>query len=97
MSNGAIMWFCSASMATGRGSLMVYSVFSSNLKFGWHITLMKKAEWQIDKVTFTSRSLVEGLRDLGSRIIHTADNSPAVTLADQAAIGGQDMMNSFER
>ena len=73
MNNGAMMWFSSASMATGRGSLMVYCVFSSNLKFGWHITLMKKAEWQIDKVTFTSRPLVEGLRDLGSRMIAIAE------------------------
>jgi hypothetical protein len=42
MKNGAMMWYSSGSMATGRGSIMVYSVFSSDLKFGWHITLMKR-------------------------------------------------------
>ena len=90
MNNGAMMWFSSGSMTTGRGSIMVYSVFSSNLKFGWHITLMKKCEWQIDKVTFTSRSLVEGLRDLGSRMIAAADDSPAVRLADEASTDVQE-------
>ena len=73
MPNGAMIWFSSGSKSTGRGSVMVYSVFSSNLKFGWHITLLKKSEWQIDKVTFTSRSLVEGLRRIGSRVIAAAD------------------------
>jgi hypothetical protein len=76
MSDGMMMWFSSGSMATGRGSIMVYSVFSQTLKFGWHATLLKKAEWQIDKTTFTSRTLVEGLRASGSRIIATAVDSP---------------------
>ena len=69
MNDGIMMWYSSGSMTTGRGSIMVYSVFSSTLKFGWHVTLLKKSEWQIDKITFTSRSLVEGLRALGSNRI----------------------------
>lgn len=79
--DGLMMWFSSGSMATGRGSIMVYSV-SPDLKFGWHVTLLRKAEWRIEKVTFTARSLVEGLRELGSRKIAAADDSPAVTLGD---------------
>jgi hypothetical protein len=76
MSDGMMMWFSSGSMATGRGSIMVYSVFSQTLKFGWHVTLLKKSEWQVDKITFTSRALVEGLRESGSSILSTVVDSP---------------------
>jgi hypothetical protein len=43
---------------------MVYHV-SPELKFGWHVTFLKKSDWQIDKVTFTSKSLIERLRETG--------------------------------
>jgi hypothetical protein len=63
--DGTAIWFSSASRATGRGSIMVYNV-TPDIKFGWHVTLLKKAGWQIGKVTFTSKALVEALRDSGS-------------------------------
>jgi hypothetical protein len=44
---------------------MVYNV-TPDIKFGWHVTFLKKASWQIGKVTFTSKALVEALRDSGS-------------------------------
>lgn len=43
---------------------MVYNV-TPDVKFGWHITLLKKAAWQVEKVTFTSKALIEALRDSG--------------------------------
>lgn len=64
--NGTIIWFSSGSHSTGRGSMMVYNV-SPEIKFGWHVTFLKKTEWQIEKVSFTSRSAVEALRNLGFR------------------------------
>ena len=63
--DGTAIWFSSGSRATGRGSIMVYNV-TPDIKFGWHITFLKKAGWQIGKVTFTSKALVEALRDSGS-------------------------------
>jgi len=63
--DGTAIWFSSGSRATGRGSIMVYNV-TPDIKFGWHVTFLKKASWQIGKVTFTSRTLVEALRDSGS-------------------------------
>jgi hypothetical protein len=45
---------------------MVYSV-SPNIKFGWHVSFLKKSAWQIEKVTFTPKTFVEGLRDLGCK------------------------------
>lgn len=43
---------------------MVYNV-TPNIKFGWHVTFLKKAKWQIDKVTFISKSQIKSLRDSG--------------------------------
>ena len=63
--DGTAIWFSSGSKATGRGSMMVYDV-SPDMNFGWHVTFLRKADWQIEKVTFTSKALVEGLRNLGS-------------------------------
>lgn len=62
--DGTLFWFSSGSAASGRGSIMVYHVMP-DLKFGWHVTFMKKAEWQIENVTFTSRPIVEALRKSG--------------------------------
>jgi hypothetical protein len=62
--DGTLFWFSSGSAASERGSVMVYHVMP-DLKFGWHVTLMKKAEWQIEKVTFTSKPVVEALRKSG--------------------------------
>ncbi|MEO6033908.1 MAG: hypothetical protein ABIQ35_01505 [Verrucomicrobiota bacterium] len=62
--DGTIIWFSSGSGSVGRGSFMAYHV-SSNIKFAWHVTFLKKKGWQIQKVRFTSKALVEGLRDLG--------------------------------
>src|ERR1035438_4198422 len=62
--DGTIFWFSSRSTSTGRGSIMVYNV-TPNIKFGWHVTFLKKAKWQIEKVTSTSKSLVKSLRDTG--------------------------------
>ncbi len=73
---GAMMWYSSGSRTTGRGSIMIYCVFSPALKFGWHVTLLKKAEWQIDKATFISKSLVDRLSESGARMIATANESP---------------------
>lgn len=63
--DGTIIWFSSGSRATGRGSIMVYNV-SPEMKFGWHATFLKKAKWQLEKATFTSKALVEALRDSGA-------------------------------
>ncbi|HEY3857487.1 MAG TPA: hypothetical protein VGO67_24150 [Verrucomicrobiae bacterium] len=63
--DGTAIWFSSGSRMTGRGSFMVYNV-TPDIKFGWHVTFLKKAHWQIEKVTFTSKALVEALRDSGS-------------------------------
>jgi hypothetical protein len=63
--DGTAFWFSSGSQKAGRGSIMVYNV-TPDIKFGWHITLLKKAGWQIEKVTFTSKALVEALRSSGS-------------------------------
>ena len=62
--DGIIIWFSSGSILTGRGSIMVYNV-TPNIKFGWHVTFVKKVKWQIEKVTFTSMSLIKSLRDSG--------------------------------
>ena len=62
--NGTIIWFSSGSISTSRGSIMVYNV-SPEIKFGWHVTFLKKADWQIEKVSFTSKTTVEALRNLG--------------------------------
>jgi len=71
--NGMIIWFSSGSISTGRGSIMVYTV-SPEIKFGWHATFLKKADWQIDKVTFTSKSFVKNLRNLG---LNKSQNCPS--------------------
>jgi len=63
--DGTAIWVSTGSKATGRGSAMVYNV-SPDMKFGWHATFLKKADWQIEKVTFTSKPVVEGLMKLGS-------------------------------
>ena len=44
---------------------MVYNV-SPGMKFGWHATFLKKAKWQLEKATFTSKTLVEGLCNSGA-------------------------------
>jgi hypothetical protein len=62
--DGTAIWVSSGSRATSRGSIMVYNV-TPDIKFGWHVTFLKKAGWQIGKVTFTSKTLVESLRDSG--------------------------------
>ncbi len=62
--DGLIIWFSSGSLATARGSIMVYNV-TPDIKFGWHVTFLKKAKWQMDKATFISKSLVKSLRDSG--------------------------------
>ncbi|MGB8354133.1 MAG: hypothetical protein WCD79_09625 [Chthoniobacteraceae bacterium] len=61
---GTIFWYSSGSTVAGRGSLMVYNV-SPSMKFGWHVMFLKKSIWQIEKVTFISKPLVEGLRASG--------------------------------
>ena len=63
--DGTMLWCSSGNMATGRGSMMVYHV-SPEIKFGWHVTFLKKSDWQIDKVSFTSKSLIERLRETGA-------------------------------
>jgi hypothetical protein len=63
--DGTAIWFSTGSKATGRGSVMVYNV-SPDMKFGWHVTFLRKAHWQIEKVTFTSKAVIEGLLNLGS-------------------------------
>jgi hypothetical protein len=63
--DGTAVWFSSGSKTTGRGSVMVYNV-SPEMKFGWHVAFLRKAEWQIEKVTFTSIAVIEGLLNLGS-------------------------------
>jgi hypothetical protein len=65
--DGTAFWFSSGSRRSGRGSMMVYNV-TPDIKFGWHITLLKKTAWQIEKVTFTSKALVEALRSSGSSL-----------------------------
>lgn len=62
--DGTLFWFSGGSAESGRGSVMVYHV-TPDLKFGWHATFMKKTEWQIEKVTFTSKPVVEALRVTG--------------------------------
>ena len=62
--DGTLFWFSSGSAASGRGSLMVYHV-TPDLKFGWHVTFMKKADWQIEKVRFISKPIIESLRKSG--------------------------------
>lgn len=65
MDDGTAIWISSGSKATGRGSAMVYNV-SPEMKFGWHTTFLRKADWQIEKVTFASKAIIEGLLKLGS-------------------------------
>lgn len=62
--DGTLFWFSSGSAASERGSIMVYHVMP-DVEFGWHVTLMKKAGWQIEKVTFISKAVVEALRKSG--------------------------------
>jgi len=62
--DGSLFWFSSGSCNSGRGSVMVYHVMP-DLEFGWHVSFMKKSKWQIDKVTFTSKPLVEALLKSG--------------------------------
>jgi hypothetical protein len=80
MNNGTAIWISGGSRATGRGSIMVYNV-TPEIKFGWHATFLKKAGWQIEKVTFTSKALVEGLRDSGA-------NPRGVAIGEQSSPGG---------
>jgi hypothetical protein len=63
--DGTVIWLSSGSHVTGRGSMMVYHV-TPDIKFGWHVSFLKKAGWQIDKVSFTSKAIIEALRDLGA-------------------------------
>jgi hypothetical protein len=63
--DGTAIWYSSASRVTGRGSIMVYHV-TPDIKFGWHVTFLKNADWQIGKVRFTSKALVEALPHWGS-------------------------------
>jgi hypothetical protein len=63
--NGTMIWISTGSAASGRGSVMVYNV-SPDMKQGWHVTFLKKADWQIEKVTFTSKAIVESLLKMGS-------------------------------
>jgi hypothetical protein len=79
--HGTLFWFSSGSMATGRGSLMVYNV-SPDIKFGWHVTFLKKVQWQIEKVTFTSKAMVEALRRLGANKHAVSARPVAPELAD---------------
>jgi len=66
--DGTAIWISSGSKASSRGSVMVYNV-SPEMKFGWHVTFFKKADWRIEKVTFNSKAIVEGLLRLGSNQI----------------------------
>ena len=63
--NGMLIWISAGSKASGRGSVMVYNV-SSDMKQGWHVTFLRKANWQIEKVTFTSKAIIERLLKMGS-------------------------------
>jgi len=36
------------------------------MKFGWHVTFLRKADWQIEKVTFISKAIVERIGKVGS-------------------------------
>ena len=63
--DGTAIWVSTGSKATGRGSVMVYNV-SPDMKQGWHVTFLRKADWQIEKVTFTSKAIVESLLKMGS-------------------------------
>jgi hypothetical protein len=45
----------------------VQRIFAGCL-FGWHVTFLKKSDWQIDKVTFTSKSLIERLHESGAAV-----------------------------
>lgn len=62
--DGTLFWISSGSANSRRGSMMVYHVMP-DLKFGWHVTFMKKAKWQIEKVTFISKPVIEALRKSG--------------------------------
>lgn len=62
--DGTLFWFSNGSATSGRGSMMVYHVMP-DLKFGWHVTFIKKAGWRIEKVTFTSKPVVEALLKAG--------------------------------
>ncbi len=55
--------------------MMVYHVMP-NLKFGWHVTFMKKTEWQFEKITFTSKPVVEALRKSGQNKARMTDPLP---------------------
>ena len=87
--DGTIIWFSSGSRATGRGSIMVYNV-SPEMKFGWHATFLKKARWQIEKATFTSKALVEGLRDSGSGRLANKTAFP-----DHTPVGGRNSVSEL--
>ena len=63
--NGTLIWISTGSKASGRGSVMVYNV-SPDMKQGWHVTFLRKADWQIEKVTFTSKAIIESLLKMGS-------------------------------
>ena len=73
--DGTLFWFSSGSATSGRGSMMVYHVMP-NLKFGWHVTFMKKTEWQFEKITFTSKPVVEALRKSGQNKARMTDPLP---------------------
>jgi len=63
--DGTAIWISTGSKVCARGSVMVYNV-SPDIKFGWHVTFLRKADWKIEKVTFNSKAVVEGLLKLGS-------------------------------
>ena len=63
--NGTLIWFSSGSIATGRGSIMVYNV-TPDTECGWHVMFQRKRVWQIERVTNISKTVVEMLRDAGT-------------------------------
>jgi hypothetical protein len=84
--DGTVLWYSSGSRMTARGSVMVYNV-TSKIKFGWHVTFLKKAVWQIEKVTFSSKALVQSLLDSGSNLsLHWTGSSRFSVVSSRASL-----------